>query len=113
MAVRSVLFLTARPGRRTEVIEAYRRLEILESAVQQANCSSSELQVPEDPEAALLVTALWRRKEDYDAWRAHPLRERYMAELAPLLAGVPSGEVYWIELSAPRQVIDSLWEDST
>jgi len=106
MTVRSVLFLSAKPGRRIDVIEAYRRLRILESAVQEANCLATELQIQDDPGAPMLVTALWRRAEDYAAWRAHPLRERYMAELAPLLDGVPSGEIYRVELSAPRHVID-------
>jgi quinol monooxygenase YgiN len=96
---RSVLFLQAKPGMRDELVEVFRRIDILGNALLQEGCLSVEVQVPPDEDGPLLVTALWTHRAAYDGWLANPWREYSGSELAPFLAGESHGVVYDIVLA--------------
>jgi len=67
----------------------------------QEGCLSVEVQVSPDEDGPLLVTALWRRREDYDGWLANPWRVESTAEIAPYIADdQPVGVVYDVVLAA-------------
>ena len=101
MPVRSVLYLHPKPGQRRALIETFARIDVPGHAMEQEGCLGVEVQVPPDPDAPLLVTALWRRREDYDGWLANPWRAESTAEIAPYIADEqPVGVVYDVVLAA-------------
>jgi quinol monooxygenase YgiN len=85
--IRSVLYLSPRAGGSDDIVGVYRREAILETALRQEGCLSAELQVPREPGAAILVTALWRDAAAYESWLANPLRETTAPMLAELVDG--------------------------
>lgn len=101
--VRSVLYLTARAGAVPAIVDLYRRERILERALEQDGCLASELQLPAGGDGPVLVTALWRDAEAYDAWVANPWRRESTPLLAELVEGDfgsgARGEVYDIVLA--------------
>ena len=96
---RSVLFLQAKPGMRDQLVEVFRRIDIPGNALLQEGCLSVEVQVPQDEDGPLLVTALWTHRAAYDGWLANPWREYSGTELAPYLEGESHGVVYDIVLA--------------
>ncbi len=101
MPARSVLYLHAKPGQRAALVDTFVRIDVLGHAMAQEGCLSVEVQVPPDEDGPLLVTALWRRREDYDGWLANPWRAESTAEIAPHIADdQPVGVVYDVVLAA-------------
>ncbi len=101
MPVRSVLYLPVQPGRQHDLVATFARIDVLGHAMQQAGCLGVEVQVaPDDPDAPVLVTALWTDRAAYDGWLANPWRAESGAELAPLLGDEPgAGAVYDVVLA--------------
>ena len=101
--IRSVLYLSARPGGVDDIVALYRDEQILEKAMRQEGCLGAELQVPREEGAPLLVTALWRDAAAYDAWVANPIRKTTAPALAALVDGdfdaSVRGEVYEVVLA--------------
>lgn len=83
--VRSVLFLQAKPGRRDDLVAAFRRLDVPGNAMLQEGCLSVEVHVPPDEDGPMLVTALWTHRAAYDGWLANPWREYSGKEIEPFL----------------------------
>jgi quinol monooxygenase YgiN len=105
--IRSVLYLPPRAGGSDDIVGLYRREEILETALRQDGCLSAELQVPREPDAPILVTALWRDAGAYEGWLANPLREATRPKLAELVEGdfdaAVRGAVYDVVLAVEAQ----------
>ena len=101
--VRSVLYLSAREGAVSAIVDLYRRERILERALEQDGCLACELQLPRDGEGPLLVTALWRDADAYEGWVANPWRKASAPMLADLVDGEfdggVRGAVYEVELA--------------
>jgi quinol monooxygenase YgiN len=98
---RSVLYLHPKPGQRRALLETFARIDVPGHAMEQEGCLSVEVQVPPDEDGPVLVTALWRRREDYDGWLANPWRAESTAEIAPFIADdQPVGVVYEVVLAA-------------
>ena len=97
---RSVLFLQAKPGMRDELVEVFRRIDILGNALLQDGCLSVEVQMPPDEDGPLLVTALWIHRAAYDGWLANPWRDYSGSQIAPFLAEESHGVVYDIVLAS-------------
>ncbi len=101
MPARSVLYLHPKPGQRAVLVETFVRIDVLGHAMQQQGCLGVEVQVPPDEDGPLLVTALWRRREDYDGWLANPWRAESTAAIAPHISDEqPVGVVYDVVLAA-------------
>lgn len=100
MAVRSVLYLRPKPGSRAALIKAFTDLDVPGQAMQQAGCLGVELQGSADEQAPLLVTALWTNRAAYDGWLANPWRAESSAEIEPLLAEEPWGDVFDLLVTA-------------
>lgn len=83
--VRSVLYLKAKPGMRGDLIDVFRRIDVLGHARLQEGFLSGELHVPPDEDGPLLVTALWTHRAAYDGWLANPWREYSGKEIEPFL----------------------------
>jgi quinol monooxygenase YgiN len=96
---RSVLFLRAKPGMRDDLVAVFRRIDVPGNALEQRGCRSVEVQVPQDPDGPVLVTALWDDAEAYAGWLANPWREYSGKELEPYLDGEYIGTVYEIVLA--------------
>lgn len=99
--LRAVLTMTPRPGARDAVVSTYRESGIFELAVREAGCLGAELQVPADLEGAILVTALWANRADYEAWASHPARAELAGRLVSLLSDAHLDE-YEVVLRAVR-----------
>ncbi|MFN8592267.1 MAG: antibiotic biosynthesis monooxygenase family protein [Thermomicrobiales bacterium] len=98
--VRSFLYLQAKPGMRDDLVDVFRRIDVPGHALQQAGCLSVEVQTPPDPDAPMLVTALWTHREAYDGWLANPWREWSGEQLAPFIGDeMPGGIVYDVVLA--------------
>jgi quinol monooxygenase YgiN len=101
--IRSVLYLTPRWGDGQAVADFYRRHRVLERAVAQDGCLGAELQLPEDREGDVLVTATWRDAEAYQGWIDNPVRAANAEELAELVDGLGDeirGALYEIAIEA-------------
>ena len=92
---RSVLYLQAKPGLRDHLVDVFRRIDVPGNALQQEGCLSVEVQVPPEPDAPILVTALWTHRDAYDGWLNNPWREFSGKELEPFLAGDTGGGVVY------------------
>jgi heme-degrading monooxygenase HmoA len=69
-----MLYLDVKPGMREALIEWYREVGSLEKAVEYVGCVSTEIYPVPDQDNRLLVTALWRDRQDYQRWVDHPFR---------------------------------------
>lgn len=83
--VRSVLYLQAKPGRRGDLVETFRRIDVPGHALLQEGCLSVEVHVPPDKDGPMLVTALWTHRAAYDGWLANPWREYSGQQIEPFL----------------------------
>ena len=99
--IRSVLLLKPHPGRRDDLVEAFRTIGIFTAAISHGNCISAELQVPDDPDGVVMVTALWPSRDDYANYLASDLRRKLSEGIVPLVERVGDGAVYEILLSEP------------
>ena len=99
--IRSVLLLKPLPGRRDDLVEAFRRIGVFQAAIRHASCVSAELQVPDDPDGVVMVTALWPNRELYASYLASDLRRKLGEGLVPLVEQIGEGAIYEILLSAP------------
>lgn len=100
MLARSVLYMQPRAGRREDLVAAFERLMIPQTALGQEGCIGVELQVPPDEQAPVLVTALWTDRTAYDGWLSSPRREETSDEIYALLTEQPKGVVYDIRVAA-------------
>lgn len=101
MTVRSVLFIKAKPGMQHSLIDTFQRIDVPGNAMRQDGCVSVELQRPDDPDGAILVTALWRDRAAYDGWLNNPWRAFSTAEIEPFVADEPAaGAVYEVVMAA-------------
>jgi quinol monooxygenase YgiN len=103
---RSLLFMQPRAGCRNDLVAAFERLQIPETALAQRGCLSVEMQVQEDESAPVLVTALWSEPGAYQGWLENPRREETSDELFALLTGEPEGVVYEIRVAAGNPIPD-------
>ena len=62
---------------------------------------AAELQVPADPDGAIVVTSLWSNRTDYETWGAHPARAELAGRLVGLLSDAHLDE-YEVVLRAAR-----------
>jgi heme-degrading monooxygenase HmoA len=99
--LRTILTLVPRPGAREEIVARYRESGILGLAVREAGCLATELQLPIDPAAPLLVTELWESRADHERWSRHAARTALAARLQPLIAEARTDE-YTIAVHAER-----------
>lgn len=82
--VRTLLYLTAKPGRREALIDWYRREQPIERSMRDAGAISGEV-YPLDDGATVLVTALWRSEADYGRWTNDPWRQATAAQISEFL----------------------------
>lgn len=73
---RSLLYLNVKPGRVDDLIEWYKEVDSLGMAVKLVGCVSTEIYPLPDEPGRLLVTALWRDRDDYQRWVDHPYRRQ-------------------------------------
>ena len=106
MLARSLLFMQPREGCRNDLVAAFERLRIPETALRQPGCLSVEMQVQADESAPVLVTALWSEPAAYQGWLENPRREETSDEIFALLTGEPQGVVYEIRVAAGNPVPD-------
>lgn len=95
--IRSILYVHAKPGKITAVVEYYRRKRVLETSLEQPGCLAADIQVPVDADGPLLVTALWESSDAYQGWLGNPIRRLFSAELSELTEddlGTTSGALY-------------------
>ncbi|MDR1214335.1 MAG: antibiotic biosynthesis monooxygenase [Propionibacteriaceae bacterium] len=76
---RSLLYLNVKPGQTEALIEWYKEVDSLGMAVRLAGCVSTEIYPLPDQPDRLLVTALWRDRDDYQGWVDHPYRKQLTA----------------------------------
>jgi heme-degrading monooxygenase HmoA len=107
MPVRSVLYLPVKPGRQRDLVAVFARIDVLGHAMRQTGCLGVEVQMaPDDPDAPLLVTALWADRASYEGWLANPWRAESAAELAPCLRDEPgAGAVYDVVLATNPELV--------
>jgi heme-degrading monooxygenase HmoA len=95
VSYRSILYMKAAPGRRDELVAAFRRLEVLETASRQAGFVESTVHLSLDDPDELMVIATWATRDDYAGWLASPARARLSAEVPELIAeNGPAGRVF-------------------
>jgi quinol monooxygenase YgiN len=83
--IRTVLTLQVAPGGAQGLVEAFRRLEILETSAAQDGCLSAEIAIDTDEREAI-VTATWDDEAAYDRWTSRADRGSTSAELNPHLS---------------------------
>lgn len=83
--IRSVLYLQPRDGDARAVADMYEKNGVLEDAAALDGCLGAELQLPIGEPGPVLVTALWRDSDAYQAWVDSPVRAAHGAELAELI----------------------------
>ena len=96
---RSVHYIHPKLGTQATLLAAFARPDVSGQAMRQEGCLSVEIDAPPDPEGTVLVTALWRRRKDYDGWFANPWRAEASAAIEPRLATEPAGVVYDVVLA--------------
>jgi hypothetical protein len=103
--VRSLLVLEPRGGDYAQLLEFFRRNDVLGLAIREAGAWSAEVQVPMAGVGPVLVTALWDSEEAYAGWRNHPVRTTFSDDMArltePAAPQIDSG-VYRIAIAAVR-----------
>jgi hypothetical protein len=102
--IRTVLMLHVSPGRVEEVVEVYRRADILQYSLDHSEAIRSELSVAVNGSGAVMVTALWPSVDSYQGWLGNPWRASSGIELREILDGVEvgSGEVFEIRQSVTK-----------
>jgi heme-degrading monooxygenase HmoA len=73
------LYLNVKPGLTDALVEWYKEVDSLGMAVELADCVSTEIYALPDQPDRLLVTALWRERDDYQRWVDHPFRQQLTA----------------------------------
>lgn len=89
--IRTVLTLNVSPALVDELVEQYRRADILQYSLDHSEAFRSELSVALDGSGVVLVTALWPSVESYQGWLDNPWRASSSDELRELLDGVDVG----------------------
>jgi heme-degrading monooxygenase HmoA len=87
--VRSILRMSAVPGRRDDLVAAFRAAAVLDRSSEQDGFMGGELLLAEADDD-LVVIALWRDRAAYAGWLASPVREEVSVPLLPLIAGESS-----------------------
>ncbi|MBM4244292.1 MAG: hypothetical protein FJ148_10810 [Deltaproteobacteria bacterium] len=83
-AVRIIVTVFPKPGRRNELIALFQSGAALLEAVAASGALSSELQVPDDPSGPLVLTVLCESAAQYVRWTTHPQRRSVLDEVVPL-----------------------------
>lgn len=95
--IRTVLRLDVAPGHADPLVEAFRRLEILETSVAQPGCLSAEIAISTDGREAI-VTATWEDEAAYGRWTSRSDRgstsDELNAHLATPLTAQTVGRTY-------------------
>jgi quinol monooxygenase YgiN len=95
--IRTVLTLQVAPGEAQGLVDAFRRLNILENSVAQDGCLSAEIAIAADEREAI-VTATWEDEAAYERWTSRSDRgstsEEVNAHLAVPLSAQTVGRVY-------------------
>jgi len=107
MLARSLLYMQPSDGCREDLVAAFERLRIAETAMEQEGCLGVEMQTRDDPAAPVLVTALWADRAGYQGWLDNPRREETREEIFSLLTEEPEGIVYDIRVAAGNPVAAS------
>lgn len=113
--IRSILHLRPAPGRSRDLVRYIREEGIISRAVSLKGCLSAEVASSISVGEDVVVTALWKSIEDYDAWLASPDRLRSGAGMLPLLneAGdeVSGARLYDIEQTDARtDAVGAAWD---
>lgn len=91
---RSQLFLTAKPGKRDELLEELDRLEVFVAVREQPGFLSGAVFVPDDDTDRVVVEGSWSSPEHFERWRESPTRNEMLRGLRHLLAEEPEAKVY-------------------
>jgi hypothetical protein len=89
--IRTVLTLHASPEHVDDIVEVYRRADILQYSLDHSDALRSELSVAVDGRGTVLVTAVWPSVEAYQGWLDNPWRANSSQVLKDLLEGVEVG----------------------
>jgi quinol monooxygenase YgiN len=112
MAVRSILYLQPKPGKRQALIDAFQRLDVFGHAMKQAGCVSVEMLAPADENAALAVIALWTGREGIEGWIYNPWRAEASRELDQFVEEGPDSAVYEIVMATTPDFVGSEGEEA-
>jgi quinol monooxygenase YgiN len=83
--IRTILTLQIALGGADGLVDAFRRLAILETSLAQDGCLSAEIAISSDEREAI-VTATWDDQAAYERWTSRSDRGSTSAELNPHLA---------------------------
>ena len=89
--IRTVLTLRMAPERVAEVVELYRRQDILQHSLDLTEALRSELSIATSGSGVVMVTAVWPSIEAYQAWLDNPSRRESSDRLNALLDGASVG----------------------
>ena len=91
---RSQLFLTAKPGKRDELLDELDRLEVFVAVRAQPGFLAAAVLVSDDDADRVLVEGSWASPEHFERWRESPTRNEMLRGVRHLLAGEPALGVY-------------------
>lgn len=101
--IRSILTLDLDPSRVDDVIDMYRREDILQYSLDHSDAVSSELSVATELPGKIMVTALWPDAAAYQAWLDNPWRRESAVRLGAILSGaVGSGALFQVAQSVSK-----------
>ena len=103
MPARSTLFLQPKPGRRDDLIEAFKRIDVFGHALKHEGCVSIEMLTPDEPNDPVAVIALWTSRAGIEGWLDSPRRAESTRDLDPFIERVPESVIYDIVISAPAE----------
>jgi hypothetical protein len=97
--IRTLLTLRVDPTKVDDVLEYYRRRDVLQFSLDHSDAVASEISVAADGSGEILVTALWPDAAAYQGWIDNPWRASSNVDLAELLrdAEVGAGRIFEID----------------
>jgi heme-degrading monooxygenase HmoA len=84
--IRTCLRMTAKPGGRDELVDAFLDAGVLDRSAKQDGFLGAELVKCDEDHDSVLVLALWTGREAYGGWLESPVRDEISAALEPLIA---------------------------
>jgi quinol monooxygenase YgiN len=93
---RSQLHLTAKAGKRDELLRSVDELEMTIALREQPGFLAAAVLLPFDDEDGVIVEDSWSSPEHLERWTASPVRDRLLEELHHLLAQDPELRVYHV-----------------
>ena len=94
--IRSYVYLSARAGRRQELLDVLGRLEILTAIRDQPGFLGAELQVPFDDEDDVLLSTAWASREHYERWLRARARKDILGGVGSLVSEEPLIRLYHV-----------------